>query len=1476
MWIKRDDRSGGPASYPAPDVDYTYWDNNSPFLAYANEQHIYNSGGSTTHVVLPSYHRPQYLRSLASSGITPADWYRDSSTVGRVMRPHVEHLAVAPNGEVTNTKRFISATYPDSRPSVPAADRLASFPFTVDDGLWSATGAPDYDADPDGDGKNEAIWMDLGYPMQVRENPDGTVTKYVPMWGITIIDADALFNLNAHGNTSGTDASNSIITNNFGQPFGYQRVGLGADGLVGGGDDTLDTRFISQSNQATSVSEVNPQWGLHAALPGTGMDQHNWYMQKFGRDTGADPLSQTELANLEWWWLLTGRLDLDSSLASSGTFPGRWGEETRLENAFNAAAIARSFPGPGERNVDDNSSARLGGLDNDQFSILYPNTITFPAWRHPLDLRGRGRYTTFGSNGQDRMFRQSGTGLYRFPQYAFYQSNTDTGLYQSFTKTPPYFLPGFETRFHTDEPGETILEPALARNDLDSIFGAGENGVLHISEFDQTTLGLSGRVRDLAPINLGGTDPAAEYRRRLFTTTSWDLKSHSKTKYDDSLASTAPQLRHWEFSDTGSGVRDTFPPIFGSTYNTAQDPFRRPVRDLLAVTHGNTGRYIQRKLSLNQLCDFEPGTGKIRFRPLTPHPANLPPERLQTTTSTDPNFTTQPTRPEQISNADPDIQKANQEYLARRDRQQFCRDIYVLLYTFCESSNSDTTSSNFYSTKPDLNTNGIPDDLELIAQFAVNLVDQLDPDNIITKFEYDIDLSDGWNLNDDPYDENAQGSSTSSEAATTRGVAYGVEMQQLTLGEAQVVYTKRIDDAQKDHKATQWDETDNHDFTYVELENVSPYAVDFNTEAWQITVVPDINKQDVTDPMNPVDLVFTEERRLTLNGNTPSVGTGSNSRLLIATASDDDITNGAAPNSPSHILIDTNYDPMMLPDPTIQSDYTRVVPKESLLTGTNVVDLVRTPNAYKIHKAQAGKYGDGARVLASNSPPAGTDLLSISTPTDPDSIAETDDRQFSVKFTLRRRLNPHRDTPPDNEAAVENPWITVDELTVRMDVFTLTSSSAAIEKIQEQLTGKDPTDPATMFNDSFKSRARTEPLANVNLGNHNNFVSPTATAPALYANRNTLGRENRNASGLLIDEYLLYQPQFDRDYSSVFELFNLPLYGPDKLTQQLGVNFTRATVAQHDVNFNTTLLAGNRFLNEPMAYWYRLFEFVEVPGRSPQYPAPDTYGNNNNLLRPDYVIDSEGRWSYRKPGQVQLNTLRNAEVLAGVLDDVEVINADQTLTDVAEETALPGDPNNRKWWTEFLRSRDGRDPDPGTTNNFYMPGLPVAKPFRNMGYSAQGNLSQNLEHTLLRTRPTSTSQRLFQINGTSDPTLRYRMLEKVMNNSTTRSNVFLIFIQVDFFQADDNFVDSGSGLNVVRVGSKLASSPGYRGFFVVDRSKIVEVLTQMSFEDQNFNPQTHFLPQQFTDPVDGLNKNNFSFNQDFDYQRLILHRQTIK
>jgi hypothetical protein len=138
------------------------------------------------------------------------------------------------------------------------------------------------------------------------------------------------------------------------------------------------------------------------------------------------------------------------------------------------------------------------------------------------------------------------------------------------------------------------------------------------------------------------------------------------------------------------------------------------------------------------------------------------------------------------------------------------------------------------------------DQLQEMAQFAVNLVDALDPDSNITLFEYDKDLSDGWNLDDNPYD--ATNDPITSTHAVDRGLVYGVERQQLCLNESLVTLYQpcinSVTNLAQGHPDIQWDNNQGPNaglsrqwqMFYTELENLGPTPVSFNNAQWQIAV----------------------------------------------------------------------------------------------------------------------------------------------------------------------------------------------------------------------------------------------------------------------------------------------------------------------------------------------------------------------------------------------------------------------------------------------------------------------------------------------------------------------------------------------------------------------------------------------------------------------------------------------------------------
>jgi hypothetical protein len=338
----------------------------------------------------------------------------------------------------------------------------------------------------------------------------------------------------------------------------------------------------------------------------------------------------------------------------------------------------------------------------------------------------------------------------------------------------------------------------------------------------------------------------------------------------------------------------------------------------------------------------------------------------------------------------------------------------------------------------------------------------------------------------------------------------------------------------------------------------------------------------------------------------------------------------------------------------------------------------------------------------------------------------------------------------------------------------------------------------------------------------------------------------------------VWQPHFDREFHSVMDLLGIPLYGPHLTTARLaGGNqlliekTVPAPTSQALPPSPAACVAAAKFLQpthpsatatrnwSPHNRWFRILELLEV--RPVDQEALLTQ-------RPEL-------WSEiltRTPGRLQLNALPHGDNLYALLDDPRTFslkpeNSQNVTVDWREQ--------DRNWWFELLRTRDGVDPllkQFTSGEPVILPGAPSSRPFRGLSHAMtqlQGNVNQSLlpettEHGLLRRlgkdastgfnapfdsrTPTSFSQpaqayrRLFEARSQADKTVgeidlpsRNRLLAKVANNSTNRGHVFLVWMSVGFFEAV--FPDPQNPA-IVQVGAELEDQSRRRGFFVVDRS----------------------------------------------------------
>ena len=1032
--------------------------------------------------------------------------------------------------------------------------------------------------------------------------------------------------------------------------------------------------------------------------------------------------------------------------------------------------------------------------------------------------------------------------------------------------------------FFVDDFLEMVLEPLSASGSGDNIFTEADNAILHMSKSDIDNAGVSSRIDDLMPANINPSDTSTEAneRRRRFATSTWDRTQFGISRptgpgpdgapgvngRDDDgngLVDDARELgypgsddaRAWEFNtdDDNDGLRE-FPPQYGPIsnpvsaspippykdvpasngalgllYPTPQDPFRPELRRLLEVEFGNRDTLrLQRRLSVNGILEAvrnkatagHPLLSPLESRPLTPHSSD-------TTVSNVPVIAAgEQLPPFPFAAWNGSTKDEVQEFWARYDRQRLARDIYVLLYTFC--GGHDGSNNGVYPDNPMASNAGnivyTAAQLEEMAQYAVNIVDALDRDDVITVFEYDTDLSDGWDL-DDQY---------RTVDLTDRAVVAGVEAQQLTFSESLWVFQQQLTN---DNQYTPFDETmpptgsgmgvgpAGFHFMQIELRNVSPKTVNLAEPGVSTGTGADsvwrLRWQDTNAAANIASLTQATNNVTNGNGIFFKANGGSvdsiNSGALFTIAT----SNFTAANS-SDLFVD--HDAGMTDHELIApSGGTATTSAPSNPTGlspnTNL-DLVNTGATTRYHLAN-GVSGDF--------------------------ISQDFDATVGNPYLiLERRANPKLANLP----VTQNPWVVVDYSQVTRQQFITNDSAAATQPETETAL------------QNLQSRQRAQPL--------NGRSEPQFSTSIDPIQANSLMRNNRFTP--VVTQFTEVQPHFDRDFASTIELLNVPVRGPLSLTR--AVSRMRQNMDAQLADTDGPHSAFARILRpiHPTTpaqnnHWHRLLGFVEVPSR-----VHRQLGNN---------IDSIARI----PGRINLNTIRHPEVMAALIDNPELftpterdIDGDGGATAGLEDYngngaldyGLPGRGLNdatHDWWIDHLRSRDGVDLATGLS----LPGMPKvvatgstaqiagARPFRDIGYTVDvtgvagiggnaPNFESPIEDTILRSHPgthpvgsdkrfpppTPSTRGLFDVgtggnvNGsTMHGFVQRQILSKIAGNATTRSNVFYVFVSVHFHEAYRDPVT-----NAVRVGGRIDLNEdgiwddGHRGFFVIDRSRAEE------------------------------------------------------
>lgn len=1459
---------------PAIDAGYTYPDINNVFLAHVGTIPP-PAAAPDNIVIIPSFHRPQYLRD--NGGTSIANWAINESltntdTRTKVLCPHPAHY----NSDGT-TYRYIR---PDLFPAGITVGTRTILPFrfqtdangnTIFDeqGVWSGTANIanfDYPVDNDGDGRPDSVWVDLGFPPVLL--PDGRT--FVPLFAFMVLDADGLANVNLHSNIAGIQS--------LAHPF------VGTADPFGGSNPS-----ISRSNQGLSPSEVNLWWPLSAdpedvnflnppVANGTPTNALQQYRVRFvpvldnttpGYSGTGYQMTRAEMANLDLFALLHGRAkyDVTGSGPENGVINdlsvGRFGDRSALLAGATSGALP-SYPRPGVIGVDDDNDAQAGVNDYpyEPMMVGMPSQPTYGMpllpYGFPLDFLGNGQaYQTVNYGGGNiraaRLIADPSNALSNV-RYRVYSGYNTGSQYQ--TVAAPLtgqLVLNPKVNANTDEADEqTSMRQYTPRfgaapidlqpfNQNDQTYGPDEMAGLHLSQGDYTSTLTSSRLRQVAPFNFETNLQAAAIRKR-FTTDSWDRREHGFAFCNYPLAT---PRGNWEFNadidgDATATSGYEFPPLVFAPVGAfnpatpfanlnAAEPIRDVVRTIIGCELGSElGNFTlansptpmvhnqQLRLNINKLCTTQfpnqpVGTANVPgFRQLTPHPEIL------TSTVIPGSFGSATPVPTTYTPSTFTANPEYQEYWARIDRQKMARDIYVLLYLF--GGGRDNIDYATTSNQSVAGVRAVYTDAQLaeMAQFAVNVVDSLDRDNVITRFEYDRNLADGWNLDDNPYTTTASdGETGSAVGAGDRGDVWGVESQGLTISEVLAI---RQDQILSNHAATPYQDHQGlgRCFLFAELRNASPYPVSIAQGAWRLRVVRPAGGTNRS-------VVFM---RNSLNPANPGMIPADGNYTIGTWGRDDDVAetfvNSSTGNPQpfgSDFRVDYDGDgtfnlvaPAALEvTPPGANQYTPP------LTNLDLVDD-RDWNANYFQLIDHG-------AAPATTPPGGSINLPTNTnvtlnPGERGGLYKRGATAENVHFILERRVHPTRTAPlwTSTQELADNPWVEVD----RFQIFNAAGTLHQTKRFNLQVGDNSTTIQALLL--TLISDERSNIL--------DRTFAPNNTASV---RSNSLGLQANSIENSA--NPVIWQQQLDRDFASVMELLSVPLYGPDTLTARVSFQNRVGIEGLDAIGAPEARLAQAKFLRPSAPVpannnrWYRILELLEVPSRA-----------NRQV---EYALNARLK---RVPAKVNLNGLRHPEVLFALLDDPFVF--DLALQDTFE--------TGRRWWDELLKARDGIDP----ATNMTLPGSPAARPFRDFSFAAgqpasgipapgpQGvpalqrtlarqlmfdssDLNNNMgpdpgEGPLVNAQPfnppTTAPRQLLEARTTNDlnntqnyvdPHARHRLLAKVANNSTNRSNVFMVWVTVGFFDTD---VPNPATPNIVRIGAEMPDQARRRGFFMIDRS----------------------------------------------------------
>ena len=431
---------------------------------------------------------------------------------------------------------------------------------------------------------------------------------------------------------------------------------------------------------------------------------------------------------------------------------------------------------------------------------------------------------------------------------------------------------------------------------------------------------------------------------------------------------------------------------------------------------------------------------------------------------------------------------------------------------------------------------------------------------------------------------------------------------------------------------------------------------------------------------------------------------------------------------------------------------------------------------------------------------------------------------------LQRLANPYK-----AYNATTNPYITFDQMPV--DLYCYNGRQCKFADYKILATGKKATNSdllASKHADFFmKSRQRGETQAfagtTVQLWSAEKMQGQTTLAAA--SNKLTLPTGSGNAalqSALKKDFYhsmtkldqKLYKvvstsvstgtsttsanlPSYEsvppyyfpnRPFNSVMELMLVPQVSAYELTSSVNAISKPTSAELTSTSLPKYLHPDNGNIDFLTETGSKILDYVRV--QTPYVVTPlniNTYYVNDNNQTVSTTAAANGyRWSFREPGKININSITHPAVWAALLG----------AKTEAEANAITGLTANMytEYWGKIFTENQGTRP-------------------RTFGASAANYIASN--YLIFRMNDTAKKSR----SAANSVYFQTQLMQRLSNLTTTRSNVYAVWITVGFFELKGAPGTGGDGISPYQVGREYGLDSGsrqrYRAFYIIDRTQPV-------------------------------------------------------